>query len=193
MPNNVIELHSLTIRILHWVQAITVFILIIAGLHLHHPTLLNIPLSTVREVKGIFNFVLIANLLIYIYYSFITRHYSDLIFSLKDIPFIPSFFKYMFFIKESPGYYGKYNPGQKATYTMWFIVFLIQIVTGLTLFFPEQLGFLIPLLGGLNRIRMIHYFMTWVLIATIPIHIYLAITEDPAKLQSIFTGKARRG
>jgi len=187
-----IMLHSLPVRLLHWNQAITLTILIICGLYLHKPGLLNIPFQTVKNIKGVFNFVLIANTVIYIYYSLISKHYHDLIFSLRDIRFIPSFMQYTLFLKENPGYYGKYNPGQKATYTLWFILILIQIITGLALFYPDPLSYLVNLLGGLNKIRQIHYLVTWVFVATIPIHIYLAITEDPAKLQSIFTGYVRR-
>jgi len=190
--SDIIELHPLPVRILHWNQFFIIITLIVCGMYLHYPRFLDTPYTTIKNIKGVFNFLLIANTMVYIYYSLISKHYSELIFGLRDIKFIPSFFRYVFFLKENPGYYGKYNPGQKATYTLWFLLILIQIFTGLLLFFPDTFGYFIVLGGGLNKIRQVHYFVTWVLIATIPIHIYLAITEDPAKLQSIFTGYARR-
>ncbi|MDK2824177.1 MAG: Ni/Fe-hydrogenase 1 B-type cytochrome subunit [Clostridia bacterium] len=192
MLKEIIELHSLPVRILHWTQVFIIITLIICGFYIHYPGLLNIPFSTIKNIKGVFNFLLIINSSLYIYYSIISKHYLELIFSFRDIRFIPVFFKYIFFLKDEPGYYGKYNPGQKATYTFWFLLILVQIFTGLTLFYPETFGFFVKLLGGLNRIRITHYFATWLFVFTIPIHLYLAITEDPAKLQSIFTGYARR-
>ena len=190
--DHLVELHSLPIRILHWNSVFIIFTLIITGLFLHYPLGIELPLRAVRQTKGIFNFLLIVNTSIYIYYSLITKHYTNLIFSSRDFKFIPSFTRYMLFLKEEPGYYGKYNPGQKATYSLWLLLILTQITTGLLLFYPEHLGFFIWQVGGLNKIRLVHYFVTWLFIATIPIHLYLAITEDPAKLQSIFTGWGRK-
>ena len=187
-----IEVHPLPIRIFHWVMVFTITTLVFTGMYIHYPGLLNIPFSTVKTIKGVSNFILIANTALYVYYSLITKHYCELIFRLKDVHFLPNFFRYFLFLKDNPGYYGKYNPGQKATYTLWFLLILIQIFTGLILFFPDIFAFLIPKLGGLNKIRMVHYLVTWIFVATIPLHVYLALTEDPAKLQSIFTGWARR-
>ena len=190
--STIIELHPLPVRILHWLQVIIITTLIVCGLYLHYPRFLEIPYSTVKYIKGVLNFLLIANTLVYIYYSVISKHYRELIVGFRDLKHIPSFFRYIFFLNKSPGYYGKYNPGQKAMYTFWFILILIQIFTGLQLFFPDTFGYFIKLSGGLNKIRQVHYFATWIFAATIPIHLYLSITEDPAKLQSIFTGYARR-
>lgn len=188
----IIELHPLPVRILHWSQFFIIITLIFCGLYLHYPRFLDTSFTAVKTTKGIFNFLLIANTMIYVYYSVITQHYRELIFGIRDIKFIPSFLRYVFFLSKNPGYYGKYNPGQKAMYSFWFLLILLQIFTGLILFFPDTFGYLVMLGGGLNKIRQIHYFITWIFIATIPIHIYLSITEDPAKLQSIFTGYARR-
>lgn len=187
-----VELHPLPVRILHWSQVFIITTLIFCGMYLHYPRFLDTAFSTVKNTKGIFNFLLMANTLVYIYYSLRTKHYREVIFSRRDIQFIPSFFRYILFLKENPGYYGKYNPGQKAVFTTWFLFVLLQIFTGLLLFYPDTFGEIIRLGGGLNKIRQVHYFITWLFIATIPIHIYLALTEDPAKLQSIFTGYARR-
>ncbi|MFZ7101317.1 MAG: cytochrome b/b6 domain-containing protein [Peptococcaceae bacterium] len=187
-----VELHPLAVRLLHWNQVFILLTLISCGLYIHHPGLFPIPLGTVKNIKSIGNFLLIANTMVYIYYSIITGHYHDLIFAPKDIKFLRGFFKYILFLKESPGYYGKYTPGQKITYTLWLLLILNQIGTGLMMFFPETFGYFIKLAGGLNKIRLIHYFPSWLFISTIPIHVYLAITENPAKLQSIFTGYARR-
>ena len=189
---SIIERHPLPVRILHWLQVIIITTLIVCGLYLHYPRFLETPYSTIKNIKGVFNFLLIANTLVYIYYSLISKHYRELIIGFRDLQHIPSFFRYIFFLSENPGYYGKYNPGQKAMYTFWFILILIQIFTGLQLFFPDTFGYFIKLSGGLNKIRQVHYFATWIFAATIPIHLYLSITEDPAKLQSIFTGYARR-
>jgi len=189
--STIIELHPLPVRILHWSQFFIITTLITCGMYLHYP-IFDIPFATVKNIKGIFNFFLIANTLVYIYYSLISKHYRELIFGFRDIKYTPSFFRYIFFFNKNPGYYGKYNPGQKAVYTFWFLLILLQIFAGLLLFFPDSFGYFIKLSGGLNKIRQVHYFATWIFIATIPIHIYLSITEDPAKLQSIFTGYARR-
>jgi Ni/Fe-hydrogenase 1 B-type cytochrome subunit len=190
--STIIQLHSLPVRLLHWAQFFIITTLIICGMYLHYPLFLDIPFNTVKNLKGVFNFLLISNTMIYIYYSLISKHYREVIFSFRDIRFIPSFFRYIFFLNKNPGYYGKYNPGQKAIYTFWLMLILLQIFTGFMLFLPDTFGYFIKLTSGLNKIRQAHYLVTWLFISTIPIHIYFAITEDPAKLQSMFTGYARR-
>lgn len=188
----IIEIHPLAVRILHWNQVFIITLLITCGLYIHYPFFPELPLKTIKNIKGVFNFLLIANTSIYIYYSLVTRHYTELILRMGDLAFLPGFFKYVFFLQDEQGYLGKYNPGQKAAYTLWFFLLMVQIVTGLLLFFPNFFGYFLKIGGGLNNIRTIHYSVTWIFLATIPLHIYLALTEDPAKLQSIFTGYVRR-
>ena len=137
---SLVLLHPLPTRILHWSQVFIIITLISCGMFLHYPRFLDSSFSTIKNIKGIFNFLLIANTAVYIYYSLRTKHYRELIFSRRDTQFIPSFLRYMFFLKEDPGYYGKYNPGQKAVYTTWFLLILLQILTGLLLFFLITLG-----------------------------------------------------
>ncbi|NLT94032.1 MAG: iron hydrogenase [Clostridia bacterium] len=187
-----VQLHPLPVRILHWTQFFIIMILIICGMYLHYPRFLEHSFSTIKNIKGVFNFLLIANTLVYVYYSLRTEHYREIILGRRDLRFIPDFLRYIFFLKKNHGYYGKYNPGHKAVFSTWFLLILLQIFTGLLLFFPDTFGAIIKLWGGLNKIRQVHYLITWLFIASIPIHVYLALTEDPAKLQSIFTGYARK-
>ena len=101
--------------------------------------------------------------------------------------------------ERGPHYLG-HNPIQQFSYTFVYLIVLVQVTTGFTLYGqsnPE--GFLynafhwvIPLLGGLQIVRFVHHVMTWLFLIFIPIHVYLALRSDvmdrEGTMSSIFSG-----
>jgi len=58
--------------------------------------------------------------------------------------------------------------------------------------FPDGTVRLQRMLGGLNTLRSIHFLVAAFFAGTIPFHLYLVFSEDPAKLQAIFTGYVQK-
>lgn len=90
------------------------------------------------------------------------------------------------FIRPStaPEYFG-HNPLQQLTYTLIYLVFLAQVVTGLALWgLYDTQGWFWGLFQGLDhvmgtqQVRLLHYVIMWVIILFVPLHMYLSVRAD---------------
>lgn len=192
-----ILLYPAPVRIFHWVLVVSLSIIIITGLLLSpgiypHGTLL--PLKTLRFFHVSCGFIAFAAVIFRAGYAFVTGDYKDFSISLDDIKSIPSLVRYYFFIqKEPPPLRTKFNIGQKVIYLSWLIAITYLSLTGILLlesYFKEKGGpfFLLERVLLPQTNRFIRFYLTLYMVATILGHIYLAHTEDIAKLQAMFTG-----
>jgi Ni/Fe-hydrogenase 1 B-type cytochrome subunit len=182
-------LNPLPIRIFHWVMVTSVSILLFTGLYIHQPPAwLHLPLSGMRKLHGIFAVLLITNLIGQIYYYVYTKKFTEVLFLPRDFTNFRAFLRYYFFVTEHHPNFGRYNPGQKLLFTAWGLAILAAALTGTALFFIDSSSWLQKVFGGLNSLRIVQYLVAMFFAATIPFHIYLVFTEEPAKLQAMFTG-----
>ncbi|MBP2663882.1 MAG: CytB-hydogenase: Ni/Fe-hydrogenase, b-type cytochrome subunit [Firmicutes bacterium] len=184
-------LQPLPVRIFHWIMAATISYLVLTGLYLHDPWGI-LPYGVMRKTHTIAGIILVLNLLGQVYYYLATGKYTELLFTLHDFPNLRSFFRYALFITENHPNYGRYNPGQKAIFTSWGLVTLLAGIAALPYFFPAYASYLSRPFGGLGGIRIVFYSIAMFFWATIPLHVYLVFTEDPAKLQAMFSGYIKK-
>ena len=184
-------LNPLAIRIFHWIMVLTVSYLVITGLYLHDPKV-NLPFGLLRKTHLLAGIILIINLLGQIYYYSITGKYTEVLFTTRDIPNLRSFFRYSLFIADNHPNYGRYNPGQKGLFTVWSLVVILSGLAALPHLLPDYASWLSRPLGGLMGSRVIFYAITMFFLVTIPLHLYLVFTEDPAKLQAMFSGYLKK-
>lgn len=189
------ELHQpLAIRIYHWVMAISVVVLTITGFHLDQPfSWMSVKMSSVRKIHFIFGFIALANLVAHISFYLFTKTSDDILLRWKNIRDVPSFVKYVLFFSEPHPNFGKYNPGQRLIFCSWAVILIIGGIAGLAVYYPEHSGPIIKLFGGLQGIKWVKYLTALYFAVTMPLHLYLVFTEDPAKLQAMFTGYVRKG
>ncbi len=182
-------LQPLPVRIFHWIMFACVITLLFTGFYLHNPlAFINVPLRLVRKIHSLFGLVLIFNLAGQVYYYTVTKKFTEIVFMPGDLHNLRSFTRYVLFITDGHPNFGRYNPGQKALFTLWGFAVLAASLTSMLLLFPESNSWGQRLLGGLNNIRVIHFMIAVIFAFSIPLHLYLVFTEDPAKLQAIFTG-----
>lgn len=188
-----VELQPLPIRIFHWVLAGCVFILIGTGLLLNEPAaVLQLPFRQLRQIHVFFGFLLLVNFLAHVYYYFFTKRFTEILILPRDWGNVPSFLRYMFFITEEHPNYGRYNSGQKTVFTLWGVAQMLAGISGLLLLFPNSALWLQRLMGGLQNTRVLHFAIAIYFIMSVPLHLYLVFFENPAKLQSIFTGYVKK-
>lgn len=149
---------------------------------------LHLPMEAVRKTHTFFSAIIIVNLVSHIYYYLYTKKINEILILPQDWVNVPSFIRYVFFITEGHPNFGRYNPGQKLIFTLWFLAVIIAAVTGIVLLFPENSQWLQWKLGGLNIIRILHFSVAIYFVMSIPLHLYLVFTESPANLQAMFTG-----
>ncbi|ATW26209.1 cytochrome b/b6 domain-containing protein [Candidatus Formimonas warabiya] len=175
----------LGIRLLHWSLACTVTLLIATGFYRAHPGWLDISLRTVRLIHSSAGFLLLIIVPVFTLYHILSGTWKDVFFLPQDLKKSPAFLKYVFFLRKSCPSVTKYNPGQKAIYTSWFFLFILQLITGFMLYTHTFFSHF-----SMDRVIYLHYAATFGFV-TILIHIYFVLTEDPAKLQSMFTGREK--
>lgn len=90
------------------------------------------------------------------------------------------------FVRPStaPEYFG-HNPLQQLAYTFIYLMFLVQVVTGMALWglydthnwfwgswqWPN-------VLFGVQQVRLLHYVTMWIILVFLPLHVYLSIRAD---------------
>ncbi|HEX2809241.1 MAG TPA: Ni/Fe-hydrogenase, b-type cytochrome subunit [Kineosporiaceae bacterium] len=85
---------------------------------------------------------------------------------------------------RAPEYFG-HNPLQQLTYTSIYVIFLLQVLTGLSLWGLYDVhgtfwGLFqwVNALFGIQLIRIVHFMIMWVIILFLPAHVYLSIRAD---------------
>ena len=184
----------LFIRVFHWLFAAALVVIMYTGLYIHYPVNILGFVDMRRAQMGMYTTVYIALFLLVarVYYGIMTRDIRNILLNREDIQNLPGFFKFYFFLAEKEPPHAKYNPGQKLIFTSWLLAFGFQAITGFILYDTGRLGWLLPCFGGLQNLKYLHYLVFLYFVATTMVHVYLALSEDPAKLQAMFTGHMRR-
>jgi Ni/Fe-hydrogenase 1 B-type cytochrome subunit len=104
------------------------------------------------------------------------------------------------FIRKRPPLDVGHNPVAGATYTLVFLLYFVQIATGLGLYAASAhvgsplrtFAFLAPLFGGLQTARWIHHVVMWLLIGFVVHHVQSALLMSRVRangiIDSIFSG-----
>jgi Ni/Fe-hydrogenase 1 B-type cytochrome subunit len=189
------ERQTLAVRFFHWWNAVSIFALIFSGFYIHNPydwavRWMFYDMDWARKVHFIFMYCVIAGLIGRLYYAFASGDYKNFSMGLKDGPnMLKLALYYLWITDEEPDWGGKYNPGQKGMYAAFAPLLLIQIYTGMILYWPAHFAWWGGWLGGIKWIREIHYIVAWVFVYCIVAHLYLDFSEGIANVVGMFTGK----
>lgn len=188
-----VQSQSIWVRIFHWGFAISLTIVILSGLQLHRPaSFLALNFSKVLLAHIVFSWFALGFLAIRIIDALI-RHDDSLIPKIQDLKHFPQLMAYYFFLRSSPPPARKYNSGQLLIYFSWFLLFLLASFLGLTSYWQgEHLIWVWRLVGGFQVLRLTKFIISIYFLATIPVHIYLSLTEDISRLQAMITGYERK-
>ena len=196
MTEQLVRIHTRTTIILHWINVISIFSLVLTGFYLYAPESFNILPSAGWGfgLHMLFAFILIVTMIIKAIYVLSTGEIKQLLFKSKDAKRLPTLINH--YLKKSKKGFAeedKYNAGQKLLYTLWPIALIVQIVLGFTLTFKDAfLGFN-QLLGGVENVLYIHLIFTWIFTITVVGHIVLVLINNYNEyLRGILTGYAKR-
>jgi Ni/Fe-hydrogenase 1 B-type cytochrome subunit len=199
------------VRITHWVNAISIWVLSVTGIYIGFPFLIssgtasqNFWMGYAKAVHFYAAIFFTLSVLTRIAWMFMGNWYSRwhrfVPVSKSRIKAMGATFRYyMFGMRMPPGFVG-HNPLAGLFYALVFFVFLLQIATGLALYADSAhvespmrgFSFLIPLMGGLQTARWIHHVLMWGIWAFFVHHVYSAIlmsqVEATGTVESIFSG-----
>ncbi len=203
------EAHPLPAVIWHWVNLISMILLIISGIIIHGWCVPG-TMGIARGVHFFCGFVLFFGLVLRLIWSFFGKSANvggtreQVMDARTFLPqkenrhqLIPWIKYYLFFKKEHP-LSGKYGVPQKIAYFVFVVLGIFAMFfTGLCLWqatanWPICLWFT-NLVGGLMKVRIIHYAGMFWFICFMLIHIYLANIEGFSPTMIMFFRKEHGG
>lgn len=189
----IVETQPIWVRIFHWGFALCLTGTILTGLELHKPAnFLALKFSKVLTFHITFVWLAMGFLGVRIFDAFIHKD-DSLIPKVQDLRQFPKLMAYYFFLRSSPPPRRKYNSGQVLIYFSWVILFMIASFLGLATYWQgEHLVWAWRLVGGFQVIRWVKFTISIYFLATIPLHIYLSLSEDMSRLQAMVTGYQRK-
>ncbi len=165
------------------------------------PGWLTIPayqdLAAGRRWHLFFAWIMIVSGIAYLVWGFARRDLRELVLRPRDLPNIwPMQLYYLRLRKDAPPH-GKYNPLQKASYTLvLFVLAPALVLSGLALSpgFDAWAPWLAQLFGGRQYARLWHFVAMIALIGFVLVHVILVLTTGVLNhMRSMVTGRYRLG
>jgi len=192
------RLHPLAIRIMHWINAAAMFVMIGSGWKiynddvligwLHFPDALVIGKWAQYGLQWHFfaMWILVINGLAYLSYGIVTGRFRH-----KFFPISPR--ELMTTVGEALRFHLAhddltiYNAVQKALYVGIILVGIVIVISGLALWKPIQFSELAGLFGSFQTIRLVHFLCMVAIVIFLAVHVTLAILV-PRSLLAMLTG-----
>jgi thiosulfate reductase cytochrome b subunit len=179
-----VYLHSKTIRIWHWIQAIIVMILMITGAQLRVPDLTTAPLYRLAVLIHLYaGYAMAAGFLFWLVYSAVSgslrRHY---VLRLDDAGLMrKQVLYYLYGILRgrqnpfTPTPAAKFNPLQKIAYaSVMFIFTPLIVITGVLYSDIFTFRELIGRTFGIRYLAALHVAVSYIFLCYLAVHIYLS-------------------
>ena len=202
------EAHPILFVVTHWINLIAMIVLIITGFSIHFPFWPEF-MGIARGAHILFGFILFLNCIFRVVAAFFvkTSPTGGTRKQVKDYKtWLPQkdnrhqaleWIKYYLFLKKDHPLGAKLGVPQKLSYLLIPVLIIVMFWTGLCLWGPTMnlapMWATTDLVGGLMSMRIIHYFMMYIFIVFMFIHIYLANVEGFAPTALMFIHKEHGG
>lgn len=195
------EAHPMPFVVTHWINLVAMILLIVTGFSIHFPFWPEF-MGIARGVHVFCGFVLFINCIVRVIMAFFVKS-APTGGTRKQVTdfktWLPQadnrhqglqWIKYYLFLKKDHPLSAKLGVPQKISYLCIPVLIILMFYTGLCLWAPTMnMGLFAAgtdLVGGLMSMRIIHYFMMYVFICFMFIHIYLANIEGFAPTKLMF-------
>jgi Ni/Fe-hydrogenase 1 B-type cytochrome subunit len=203
-----VRVWDLPVRLVHWLIVFSILVLSVTGFLIGGPAVLH-PASSLdwitweKTIHMFTAYVFIALILARICWMFLSPNrwcrWTEWIPTTKARVrlLIPSLRYYLFLDREGPPVVG-HNPLAGLAYTLLYLMFGVEILTGVALWGVQGeswaatgTGWLLVLVP-LQTIRFIHHVIMWLIVAFLVHHVYSAMLLDRVEASgvnsSIFSG-----
>jgi len=204
------------VRLSHWINVLSILTLIGTGILIGNPPAFmsgaeatnQYWFGTNRFIHFLTAYIFTFNMVYRIFWSFMGNKYASwkqfFPYNKKGLKNTLYVLKEHIFLQNEKVYNFRnnfigHNPVASISYSLLFILMIIQVLTGFglyadnaTWFFPKLFGWVIPLVGGDATARFIHHLATWGFVIFTVIHVYLAMWHDwlegRGEISSMFGG-----
>jgi Ni/Fe-hydrogenase b-type cytochrome subunit len=173
-------------RFWHWLQTITIVLLLFTGLIIHRPEMFGVfSFRGVVTVHNVLAVILVINAALSLFYHSTTDRMRQFIprpYGFFDDAILQAKYYLTGIFKGEPHPFAKtpdsrMNPIQKATYFAILNVLLpLQILTGALMWGVQAVPVIARPLGGLSTLAPIHALIAWLFAAFILVHVYMTTT-----------------
>ncbi|MCB8882757.1 cytochrome b/b6 domain-containing protein [Acidisoma cellulosilytica] len=200
-PTKERRLHPLAVRIMHWINAAAMMVMITSGwgiynddviIHgLHFPGYLRLGEWAAWSVNwhfaGMWFFGI--NGLIYLTYGFATGRLRERLLPIRPRDIVKTVIDTLHF-KIAHEDLTVYNAVQKLLYIVAILASINQALTGLALWKPVQFSSLVSLFGGFQSVRVFHFAGMVVIVGFVIVHVALAVLV-PKTIWAMLAGGPR--
>jgi thiosulfate reductase cytochrome b subunit len=213
-PARKVQLHPLSRRVMHWINAAAIIVMIGSGWRIYDsnpfpelPIHIGFPLNwtlggyfPIDEAANnddgtatalLWHFaamwVLVVNFIAYVTVGFLSGHFRRDFLPLSAAAFTRDLFAAL--RGRLSHRLGEYNVVQKVFYWGVLAAILVTILSGLSIWKPVQLQWLTALFGGYQSARVVHFFGMAAIVAFLVVHLALTALV-PKTLVAMVLGHA---
>lgn len=200
------------IRAMHWTAAACVVVLVITGFYIGRPYFMTSGEASSHFLMGRVRFVhftaaavLVMTGIVRFYWLFAGNKFErwGALFPVTRQNLsrtMRTTGEYLTFGRQKGPSLVGHEPLQQYAYTLLYLMALVMVVTGFTMYGQSNPGGIIfrvfawvpPLFGGLQHVRLLHHVLTWAIIIFALIHVYFVVRSDyierVGRVSSIITG-----
>ena len=192
------QLHPLPLRIMHWTNAVAIFIMIGSGWKiydddvifgwLHFPDFLTIGKWAQHGLQWHFfgMWIFVLNGLAYLAYGIATGRFRRKLFPVSVREILATVGEAVRF-RLSHDDLTHYNAVQKILYLGIILIGILIVISGLALWKPVQFSELAALFGSFQTIRLVHFLCMAAIVGFLLVHVALALLV-PQSLVAMLTG-----
>ncbi|WP_375461974.1 cytochrome b/b6 domain-containing protein [uncultured Enterovirga sp.] len=192
------RLHPWPVRIMHWVNAAAMVIMIGSGWGIYNDSVIfhglefpkGIVLGSWAAQSLLWHFagmwLLVVNGAAYLIYGFATGRFRERLLPIRVADVLQTV-RDTLRLKIAHNDITIYNGVQKILYIVVILAGVAQVVTGLSMWKPVQFSGLVSLLGGFQSARLLHFTGMSIIVGFLVVHVLLAVLV-PSTLWAMVTG-----
>jgi thiosulfate reductase cytochrome b subunit len=195
------RLHPWPVRIMHWINAATMLIMITSGWGIYNDDVIIRGLHFSEHIRlgdwaawslnwhfaGMW--LLVLNGLLYLAYGFATGRLPERLLPIRLTDLVHTVRDTLRF-KIAHEDITTYNAVQKLLYIVVILAGIAQVVTGMAIWKPVQFSGLVALLGGFQIARILHFAGMAIIVGFVVVHVALAVLV-PRTLWAMLSGGPR--
>jgi Ni/Fe-hydrogenase b-type cytochrome subunit len=203
--------HPAVVRLCHWLVALAIFVLGASGLEVFaaFPSfgekipeqMLFMPPAAVRlggwlggalQWHLTFAWLLIGAGVTHMVYQLASGNCAQVLFASRDARDVWPMIRHYFLLGPKPVETETYNPLQKLAYTGAIVLCILLATSGVALYKPVQLSWLVTGFGGFRSARIWHFAAMCGLAAFVPGHLVMVALHGWKNFASMWIGGSRK-
>ncbi len=180
------RLHPLAVRIMHWLNAVAMIIMILSGWGIYNDEAIfgwlffpeALTLGSWAPVHLQWHFAamwfLVINGLAYLVYGVVTGRFAERLYPISagEIVHVVRDTLRLRFAHDD---LTVYNAVQKVLYIVVMVAGIVQVATGLAIWKPVQFSWITALFGGFQGARLAHFIGMAVIVGFLVVHVALSL------------------